>query len=421
LALTTDGTPAWFGYGKGVGHMILSEVFRPGGDHVGGNAETVEPVCVRGSGKGLRLETGRLEEKAPSDRLCKVCVKWSDSLEYADALRSAEETWAAESSGESVADMVMADPDAVIITLDGVRDGGTDGEPGTIMSGADVAAHDAWQAQQEAKDSKVLAEAVRAAGERARSKRTRSEGEPAPVRCVKDAPMVDVGGGKGECRSCGWRGPVKEIVTMRAEEDVEPCACPCRHKSKHGPRAKCLHRDKCEHRTVATVVMTSHWRGGRAPVKMTMSEDWRDQSLAESPATVDRGNRSADDMLGGNEAGMLPGRTSLTRGAPMDADVVTGPSERRVHKTTGESLPSSTTIDGPLGRERTDKRSIEPVIVGGRYGYLTPEQFNALPPTQRRRYQRQVSKNRDHAQHAAMLVRKRSQDERTRAERMTGV
>jgi len=111
----------------------------------------------------------------------------------------------------------------------------------------------------------------------------------------------------------------------------------------------------------------------------------------------------------------------LTRGAPMDADVVTGPSERRVHKTTGESLPSSTTIDGPLGRERTDKRSIEPVIVGGRYGYLTPEQFNALPPTQRRRYPRQVSKNRDHAQHAAMLVRKRSQDERTRAERMTGV
>lgn len=364
LALTVDETPAWFGYGKGVGHMIMSSVVRPGGDHIGGNADTVPVVCV----EGKSLETGRLVEKFTGDARCKRCQKWAESLGCVEAVESARVAAVGAESGPTVADMILADPDAVLITLGS----------GTIMPDADVVAPDAWQAQQDRKADKVLAEGKRAAKDKRAAKRAKADAEPSPVRCVNGrtpAPGTS-DGGEGQCPACST------LVALRQDGKT-----------------------------------TAHWVGNRAPKSVGLSERkvGPEAPLAESPATIDTGNKSADDMLGGNAAGALPGRTSLTRGRPMDADKVTGPRERREG-----GKPVSTTMDAPLGGERIDARSAEIEIAGGRYGYLTPEEVGGLSATQRRRYWRHVSRNNDRAVRARQLVALRQADTRTRAERMAG-
>lgn len=116
MALTLDGTASWFGLEKGVGHMMMSKVITQGGDHIGGNA-TMTTCC-----NGKELSTDKLVEKFQGDAQCKNCVKWSKSAGYTDTLLSAQEcAFNSDPSNfediKSVADMIMEDPDAVVITL----------------------------------------------------------------------------------------------------------------------------------------------------------------------------------------------------------------------------------------------------------------------------------------------------------------
>lgn len=335
LALTLDGTPGWFGYEKGVGHMIMSGVITPGGDHVGGNAETVKIVCATGK----TLETSRMVGKFTGDAMCKRCQKWAESLGYADALQSAQDAAAALENGPTVADMIMSDPDAVVITLDGAA---------TVAELTDNATPDKGKDKKSGKSKGGKGKGAKSA--------EKPVGE---VKCIPNAPGLENGDGSGVCRACSWHGPMKD------------------HDG--------------------TMVMTAHWVAGRAPKSEGLTERkvGPDAPLAESPATVDTGNKSADDMIGGNAAGALPGHTSLTRGAPMDADKVTGPRERKGDK------PVRTTMDAPLGRERTDKRSAEIPTVGGRHGFLTQDEYDNLTRTQQRRYRRQVETNKARASRAA--------------------
>lgn len=116
MALTLDGTASWFGLEKGVGHMMMSKVITQGGDHIGGNA-TMTTCC-----NGKELSTDKLVEKYQGDAQCKNCVKWSKTAGYTDTILSAQESAFNDDPSnfediKSVADMIMDDPDAVVITL----------------------------------------------------------------------------------------------------------------------------------------------------------------------------------------------------------------------------------------------------------------------------------------------------------------
>lgn len=337
MALTLDGTPGWFGYEKGVGHMIMSSVITLGGDHVGGNAETVRIMCA----DGKTLETARMVEKFTGDAMCKRCQKWAESLGYADALQSAQDAAAAQENGPSVADMIMSDPDAVVITLDGAATVAelTDADKPEKSAKGKGAKGKAGKAKKAAKVDKPVGE----------------------VKCIPNAPGLENGDGSGVCRACSWVGPMKD------------------HDG--------------------TMVMTAHWVAGRAPKSEGLTETKVGSEAPAAPATVDTAHKGADDMIGGNAAGALPGRTSLTRGKPMDADKVTGPRERKGDK------PVSTTMDAPLGRERIDTRSAVIETVGGRHGFLTQAEYDNLTRTQQRRYRRQVETNKDRAKRAAAARR----------------
>lgn len=269
MALTLDGTPGWFGYEKGVGHMIMSGVITPGGDHVGGNAETVRIMCA----DGKTLETARMVEKFTGDAMCKRCQKWAESLGYADALQSAQDAAAALENGPTVADMIMSDPDAVVITLDGA---------------ATVA---------ELTDTQEKPVKGKKSGKGKGKGKKSAPATPPPVgevKCIPNAPGLENGDGSGVCRACSWHGPMKD------------------HDG--------------------TMVMTAHWVAGRAPKSEGLTETKVGEDAPAAPATVDSAHKGADDMIGGAAAGTLPGHTSLTRGKPMDADKVTGPKERKGDK-----------------------------------------------------------------------------------------
>jgi hypothetical protein len=334
MALTLDGTPGWFGYEKGVGHMIMSSVITLGGDHIGGNSETVEIVCA----SGKTLETARMVGKFTGDAQCKRCVKWSESLGYADALESATQAAAALENGPTVADMIMSDPDAVIITMDGA---------------ATVA---------ELSESTEKPVKAKKAGKGKAKKAAKTDKPVGEVKCIANAPGLENGDGTGVCRACSWVGPMKD------------------HDG--------------------TMVMTAHWVAGRAPKSEGLTEVKVGSEAPAAPATVDSAHKGADDMIGGARAGMLPGRTSLTRGKAMDADKVTGPKERAEG-----GKPVSTTMDAPLGREQTDKRSVEIPTVGGRHGFMTQDEYDNLTRTQQRRYRRQVETNKARASRAAAARR----------------
>lgn len=348
MALTLDGTPGWFGYEKGVGHMIMSSVITLGGDHVGGNAETVRIMCA----DGKTLETARMVEKFTGDAMCKRCQKWAESLGYADALQSAQDAAAAQENGPSVADMIMSDPDAVVITLDGAA---------TVAELTD--------AQEKPEKS---AKGKGAKGKAGKAKKAAKVDKPVgEVKCIPNAPGLANGDGSGVCRSCSWVGPMKSHTVDVLDSQ----------NNKVGENE--------------IMVMTAHWVAGRAPKSEGLTETKVGSEAPAAPATVDSAHKGADDMIGGNAAGSLPGRTSLTRGKPMDADKVTGPKERKGDK------PVSTTMDAPLGRERIDTRSAVIETVGGRHGFLTQAEYDNLTRTQQRRYRRQVETNKARAARAA--------------------
>lgn len=111
IALSLDENPAWYGLASGVGHMILSPVTNPGGDHIGSG--TLVKAC-----DGKPLDADRTVGKFTGDRMCARCVKWSESDGYRDTLAGALDAYRAEMDGPTVADVIMSDPGAVVITLD---------------------------------------------------------------------------------------------------------------------------------------------------------------------------------------------------------------------------------------------------------------------------------------------------------------
>lgn len=339
VALTADGTPAFYGYEKGVGHIIRTSVLTLGGDHIGGAGESMPIVCANGKA----LETERVSEKFVGDGFCKRCVKWAET-----GCGSKDVEWTRgeieeAQNGPTAADMIMSDPDAVVITMDGAATVAELSEPTEKPVKAKKAAKGGKGKAKKAADKPV--------------------GE---VKCIPNAPGLDNGDGSGVCRACSWHGPMK---AHKGEDDS------------------------------VTMVMTAHWVAGRAPKSEGLTESKVGQDAPAAPATVDSVHRGADDMIGGAAAGTLPGRTSLTRGKPMDADKVTGPKERKGDK------PVSTTMDAPLGRERTDKRSVEIPTVGDRHGFLTQDEYDNLNRSQQRRYWRQVATNKARASRAAAARR----------------
>lgn len=116
--------------------------------------------------------------------------------------------------------------------------------------------------------------------------------------------------------------------------------------------------------------------------------------------TEDRQNPSADDMVGGAQAGTYRGHTSLTSGRDMTGVL---PKERAEG-----GKPVRTTLDMPLGRERldisarTDKKIVSTADgvkvvtdrVGGKFGYLNGAEFAKLSRTAKRRYWDKVKKAR---------------------------
>lgn len=75
VALTLDGTPSWFGYEKGVGHVVMSAVITQGGDHIGGNT-TLAPVCPGSKPLDCHRAANGTVEKFQGDRKCKKCEAW---------------------------------------------------------------------------------------------------------------------------------------------------------------------------------------------------------------------------------------------------------------------------------------------------------------------------------------------------------
>ena len=113
LALTLDGTAAWYGLGKGVGHMVMSPVENMGGDHIGSG------TMVKGC-DGKPLDADRAEQKYEGDKRCARCVKWEASDGFRDAhLSAVESAHAMESGIDAAVEMIFA-PEL-----------GTDGKPWT--------------------------------------------------------------------------------------------------------------------------------------------------------------------------------------------------------------------------------------------------------------------------------------------------
>lgn len=81
--------------------------------------------------------------------------------------------------------------------------------------------------------------------------------------------------------------------------------------------------------------------------------------------------------------------------------MVQGPNMAPVQPTwrnpaTGEVEPAAAYLGGSL-RDRVDRTVVSPPMVGGKYGYLTQEQYDRLKRTSQRRYWEKVKKQRDYA------------------------
>lgn len=314
MALTLDGTASWFGLEKGVGHMMMSKVITQGGDHIGGNA-TMTTCC-----NGKELSTDKLVEKFQGDAQCKNCVKWSKTAGYTDTILSAQESAFNDDPSnfediKSVADMIMEDPDAVVITLP------------TMLS---VEHREESPAQ--------------------------ADGPSVEVVKVDSVPVEGA-----RLPGAGTHTPQDGKVTPRKTSKPK------------------VHKPLTEPKLFGDVSGAVH--------------------------TEDRQNPSADDMVGGAQAGTYRGHTSLTSGRDMTGAM---PRERKEDKLNGGTKPVRTTMDMPLGRERldvsvrTDRKIVATADgakivtdrVGGKFGYLNGAEFAKLSRTAKRRYWDKVKKAR---------------------------
>lgn len=417
VAVSADRTVRKFGYAEGVGHafMVAPGFQRDPLAWLSGDAAAVT-AC------GRTADGVRLVEKSSGDKMCGRCcrVVTEEMVDaaYADMMREPAE-------GESVADMIMADPSAVLITLDtalAVQAVSEPVEPKAKVKARkkvvpamlplgperDKAVAELWAPQEpvSAASGKPKSGKVKPAKDAGQKIARQSEWKPVKevaeaVACEPNAAYVDNGDGKGTCRSCGWVGPVVEVAvepSVKAERSwctggkIGPEGCTACGRDVKVTRAGNMAR----HKTPAVVqeaqtvlAMASHWKHGKAPKTVVtdlvgeLKREPQRAPLADAPATVNSGLKSADDQLGGAQAGMYRGRTSLTRGSDMTGAV---PREREEG---GNPVP--TTNDSKLGSDRldvsarTDKRvvstddgsgvKVESTMVGGVHGFLTADEY----------------------------------------------
>lgn len=396
VAVSVDNEPRKYGYAAGVGHAFLI----PAGfqnDPLGWLCEESEAATVC----GRTADGSRLVEKWSGDTMCGRCCRVvTDEMIMAAVMdRDAEP-----GTGESVADMVMSDPDAVLITLDSVL-AESEGTDGSVSPEASEVAQTVSAVPERSGRVKGAKDAGQKIARQSDWKPVKEVPEAVP--CESGAPFVDLGDGRGTCRSCGWTGPVKEIEVLPAEK-AERVWCVGGAMGVHGCTA-CGRDDVkvtrkgnlARHKTpgviqsaVTELGMVAHWTHGRAPQNVVTLLEAEEQKgpkpapLSEAPATVDSGRKSHDDLVASVLAGMYRGRTSLTRGSDMTGAV---PRER-----VEGGKPVPTTNDGPLGRyhrtdvsSRTDKRiqatgdgddaGVAIVVdrVGGVHGFLSSAEYEA--------------------------------------------
>lgn len=142
------------------------------------------------------------------------------------------------------------------------------------------------------------------------------------------------------------------------------------------------------------------FKASKPKVHKPLSEPKLFGEVSGAVHTEDRQNPSADDLVGGAQAGTYRGHTSLTSGRDMTGVM---PREREEG-----GKPVRTTLDMPLGRERldisarTDKKIVSTddgakIVtdrVGGKYGFLNGADFSKLSRTAKRRYWDKVKKAR---------------------------
>lgn len=422
VALTADRTVRKFGYADGVGHAFLVPSGFQGDPLAWLSEEGDAPTTCSRTADGARLVEKELGDKMCA-RCCRVVTDEMVSAAYADMTREPGE-------GESVADMIMSDPSAVLITLDSALaeaeepsveekvsaivaeifapELGTDGKP--WEPGDDPArrvprgAADAGQKISRQSDWKPVKEVAEA------------------VQCEPNAPYQDRGDGTGTCRSCGWVGPVVETAvepSVKSERvwctggkvGTDGCTACGRSDLKINAKTGLFNKHKTPavvQEAVLETSMAAHWKHGKAPATVVtdleneLKRKPKRAPLAESPATVDSGAMSADDKHGGAQAGMYRGRTSLTRGSDMTGAV---PAERKTGKD-GKSRPVPTTNDSKLGRHRTDvsartDKRVEATgngvkvvsnMQGGPRGFLTVDEYAELSKNEKRTYRKKVAK-----------------------------
>lgn len=252
---------------------------------------------------------------------------------------------------------------------------------------------------------------------------------PEVVRCEPDAKGEELPDGSGVCAVCSWHGPMKlHTISPAVKGKGNRTWCKGAGKAPQGAEYACPDCGRtdvkesrvgglCRHKTpavgaqeaVTEMRMVSHYRGGRAPQQLTMSEDHTDVALGARPATVDSGDKRADDTLGGAVAGMPKGCTSLTRGTDT-----TGAAPR--DRAEG-AKPVPTTNDAPLGGNRLDASArkghkivatpggakVVSDMQGGSRGWLTRTEYQELTKTEQRTYRRKVAKCYRDAERAEQL------------------
>jgi len=393
VAVSADDEPRKYGYAAGVGHAFLIPA--------GLQHDPLAWLCERSEAPtacGRTADGSRLVKKESGDKMCGRCcrVVTVEMITAAVADRDAEP-----GPGESVADMIMSFPGVELITLDSVLAESEDTD-GSVSPGVSEAAQTVSVVPERSKRVKGAKNAGQKIARQSDWKPVKEVPEAVP--CESGAPFVDLGDGRGTCRSCGWTGPVKEIEVLPAEK-VERVWCVGGAMGVHGCTAcgrddvKVTRRGNlARHKTpgviqsaVTELGMVAHWKHGRAPQNVVTLLEAEEQKgpkpapLSEAPATVDSGRKSHDDMVG-VRAGMYRGRTSLTRGSDMTGVV---PRER-----VEGGKPVPTTNDGPLGRglrtdvsARTDRRieatdndtGVVVVVdkVGGPHGFLSSVEYEA--------------------------------------------
>lgn len=145
VALTLDGGPSWFGYEKGVGHVVMSTVITQGGDHIGGNL-VMQPVCPGSKPLDCHRAANGTVEKFQGDRKCKKCEAWLAGEAGQAAIESASVASFEYENADMIADLAADKAQyqeivAAIEAAESVSEPAVESEPVKI---ADPTADEPW-------------------------------------------------------------------------------------------------------------------------------------------------------------------------------------------------------------------------------------------------------------------------------------